>query len=439
MAALLADSGFAICSSASLQPSARAAAWPGRDSGASQAKDARQSKSKAEGQDAAARRKPRPARDPPGFYMGRPIADVMSWQGADWLFRETRIEEEQPEAMLDALKIPRGATVADVGAGAGYHSIRLARRVGPKGTVFATDVQPEMLQMLQRQRPRGRRHQHQADPLHPARHQAPRGGGRPDPDGRRLPRMLRPRDRPFKGFSRPLKPGGRLVLVEFRGEDPDVPIKPEHKMTLDQVRREVEPQGFTFKESLEFLPWQHVIIFEKPAEAKADRPKTAPAPATKPGQPGGHAEEPVASSDRRVVGRRTKQRWLSAGELETTEYEFSISPSALDMSRPRPPSTGSASSSPRSRIEAKSGARTKITSWSRMSAASRRRFPPMCPQALPRTPATTGTSMIVADGMGGWPRATSPAGTPSRPESSLDQTVTQMGFQDQQERGARTV
>ena len=61
-------------------------------------------------------------------------------------------------------------------------------------------------------------------------------------------------------------PGGRLVLVEFRAEDPDVPIKPEHKMTLDQVRKEIEPKGFSFKESLEFLPWQHIIIFEKPAE-----------------------------------------------------------------------------------------------------------------------------------------------------------------------------
>ncbi len=70
-----------------------------------------------------------------------------------------------------------------------------------------------------------------------------------------------------------MKPKGRLVLVEFRGEDENVPIKPEHKMTLKQVRLEVEPQGFTFKESLEFLPWQHVIIFEKPAEApKRDEP-----------------------------------------------------------------------------------------------------------------------------------------------------------------------
>src|SRR5262249_15303987 len=86
------------------------------------------------------KQKPRPAarvkantrNDPSGFYMGRQIADVMSWEGVDWLFRETRIEEEQPEAMLDALKIEKGATVADVGAGAGYHTLRLAKRVGPK-------------------------------------------------------------------------------------------------------------------------------------------------------------------------------------------------------------------------------------------------------------------------------------------------------------------
>ena len=71
----------------------------------------------------------------------------------------------------------------------------------------------------------------------------------------------------LQGLRKALKPGGRLVLVEFRGEDPEVPIKPEHKMTLAQVRREVEPQGFTFKESLEFLPWQHIIIFEKPTPA----------------------------------------------------------------------------------------------------------------------------------------------------------------------------
>ena len=94
---------------------------------------------------------PKPAkvrRDPPGTYKGRPIAGVMSYEGADWLFRDSREAEEQPEQMLDALKIQPGQVVADVGAGAGYTSLRLARRVGPTGTVLATDVQPQMLRML---------------------------------------------------------------------------------------------------------------------------------------------------------------------------------------------------------------------------------------------------------------------------------------------------
>jgi ubiquinone/menaquinone biosynthesis C-methylase UbiE len=220
-------------------------------------------------------------RDPPGYYMGRQIAPVMSWQGAEWLFRETRVEEEQPEAMLDALKIPAGATVADVGAGAGYHSIRLAKRVGPKGKVLASDLQPEMLEMLEANaRTAGVANikpirATQADTKLPSAavdlilmvdvyHECS------DPETI------------LGGLYRALKPNGRLVLVEFRGEVPEIPILPEHKMTLKQVRREVEPQGFVFKESLEFLPWQHVIIFEKAAEAKLEA-KAAKAPAAKPG------------------------------------------------------------------------------------------------------------------------------------------------------------
>jgi ubiquinone/menaquinone biosynthesis C-methylase UbiE len=229
--------------------------------------------------------KGRARRDPPGFYMGRPIADVMSWQGADWLFRETRIDEEQPEAMLNALKIPRGATVADVGAGAGYYSIRLARRVGPKGVVYATDVQPEMLRML-RDNARSAR----VTNVKPIRC-TQLDTGLPD---RAVDLVLMvdvyhecsDPETTLQGLRAALKPGGRLVLVEFRGEDAEVPIKPEHKMTLDQVRREVEPQGFTFKESLEFLPWQHVIIFLKPDDPKDGKPSAggvdqAPAPSAK--------------------------------------------------------------------------------------------------------------------------------------------------------------
>jgi ubiquinone/menaquinone biosynthesis C-methylase UbiE len=227
------------------------------------------SKAKAEPDRAKARNsralpRPRARRQRSGSYMGRQIAEVMSWQGVEWLFRETRVEEEQPEAMLDALKIPPGATVADVGAGAGYHSIRLARRVGPEGTVLATDVQPEMLEMLkQRARAEGVTN---IKPLLCSQRDTKLPDGKVD-----LILMVdvyhecSDPETTLQGLRRALRPGGRLVLVEFRGEDPEVPIKPEHKMTLKQVRREVEPQGFTFRTSLEFLPWQHVIIFEKPA------------------------------------------------------------------------------------------------------------------------------------------------------------------------------
>ena len=174
--------------------------------------------------------------------MGRQIADVMSWEGVDWLFRETRIEEEQPEAMLDALKIPRGATVADVGAGAGYHSIRLARRVGPKGTVLATDLQPQMLEMLKNNaREAGVTN---IKPIRATQTDTKLPDAKVD-----LILMVdvyhecSDPETTLKGLFKALKPLGRLVLVEFRGEDPDVPIKPEHKMTLNQVRREVEPRG----------------------------------------------------------------------------------------------------------------------------------------------------------------------------------------------------
>jgi ubiquinone/menaquinone biosynthesis C-methylase UbiE len=228
--------------------------------------------------------KPKDAPGSPRFYMGRLIADVMSWEGVDWLFRETRIEEEQPEAMLSALKIPRGATVADVGAGAGYHSIRLARRVGPKGIVLATDVQPQMLEMLTN-------NARQAGVTNIKRILATQNDTKL-PDAKvdlilmvDVYHECSDPEAALKGFLKALKPLGRLVLVEFRGEDPDVPIKPEHKMTLQQVRREVEPQGFVFKDSLEFLPWQHVIIFEKPAETKKASQSVRPTRATSPGSP----------------------------------------------------------------------------------------------------------------------------------------------------------
>jgi ubiquinone/menaquinone biosynthesis C-methylase UbiE len=219
-------------------------------------------------------------RDPPGFYMGRQIAPVMSWQGADWLLRLTRIEEEQPEAMLDALKIPPGATVADVGAGVGYHSIKLAKRVGPTGKVLASDLQPEMIAMLES-------NARDAGATNIKAIRATQSDTKLPDAAVDLILMVdvyhecTDPETTLAGLYKALKPRGRLVLVEFRGEDPEIPILPEHKMTLKQVRRELEPQGFVFKESLEFLPWQHVIIFEKPAEANS-KAKSAPGPAAKP-------------------------------------------------------------------------------------------------------------------------------------------------------------
>lgn len=212
----------------------------------------------------------------PRMYMGRPIADVMSFHGADWLVRDTREQEEQPEAMLDALKIKPGSTVADVGAGVGYTSLKLARRVGSEGIVLATDVQPEMLQMLAANaREAGLKN---VRPIRCTSTDTKLPEGKVD-----LVLMVDvyhecvDPEATLQGLLKALKPGGRLVLVEFRGEDPEVPIKPEHKMTFAQVRRELEPQGFKFKEKFDFLPWQHIIVFEKPTSKGKDKVEEAPA------------------------------------------------------------------------------------------------------------------------------------------------------------------
>ncbi len=220
---------------------------------------------------------PAPPRD--GVYEGRLIAQVMSYLGASWLLRETRVDEEQPDRMLAALEIQPGMTVADVGAGVGFHSLKLAKLVGPKGTVYATDVQPQMIQMLKSRISAAR-----------VRNVKPVLCTQDDP---KLPasavdlilmvdvyhEMADP-GASLQALRKALKPGGRLVLVEFRGEDLEVPIRPEHKMTVAQVRKEVEPLGFRFQVLHDFLPWQHILVFEKPAEAPAPEPASLPAVST---------------------------------------------------------------------------------------------------------------------------------------------------------------
>ncbi|MFM7319218.1 MAG: class I SAM-dependent methyltransferase [bacterium] len=206
--------------------------------------------------------------DRPGTFMGRAIAPVMSYLGADWLLRDTREEEEHPEQMLDALGLKPGDVVADVGAGVGYTSVRIARRVGPNGKVYASDIQPQMIRML-KANIRNLKMEKLITPVQCTATET----GLPDAaiDLVIMVDVYHECSEPIKtleGIKKALKPGGRLVLIEFRAEDPDVPIRPEHKMTLAQARKEVEAQGFNFLKNDPRLPWQHIIIFQKPTDIK---------------------------------------------------------------------------------------------------------------------------------------------------------------------------
>ena len=204
-----------------------------------------------------------PSRDGTGkVYMGREIAQYMSHRGARWLEREGRAREEQPDAVVAALELNPGDTVVDLGAGTGYFTRRLARAV-PQGRVLAVDIQPEMLEMLTETLAEEGIENVEAvlgtesDPNLPA--------ARVD-----LTLMVDA----YHEFAFPAEimaalfaatvPGGRVALVEYRGEDPAVPIKPLHKMTEAQVVRELEASGFRHLRTLDFLPQQHLLLFERP-------------------------------------------------------------------------------------------------------------------------------------------------------------------------------
>jgi ubiquinone/menaquinone biosynthesis C-methylase UbiE len=195
-------------------------------------------------------------------YKGRMIAPVMSAAGADWLTREDREKYEQPDKVLNALNLREGMTVADIGAGVGYFSLRLARRVRSSGRVLAVDVQPEMLSLLKKSAEKEELLNIDLILGAPTDPHLPESSV----DLALLVDVYHEFQYPeemITGIRRSLKPDGRLVLVEYRGEDPTVPIKPEHKMTERQVLDEIEPMGFRLKEKLEFLPWQHILIFSK--------------------------------------------------------------------------------------------------------------------------------------------------------------------------------
>lgn len=187
-------------------------------------------------------------------------AETMSWRGADWLTRPEREAEERPEQMLDLLQVPVGGTVADIGAGVGYHAWRLARRVGARGRVYATDLQPEMLRLLE-----ASMKEHGVTNVVTIQSGQDRTGL---PDGAidlalmvDVYHELSDARTFLAAVRRALKPAGRLALVEFRAEDPAVPIRIEHKMTAEQVVAELHDAGFSLVMRDESLPWQHVLLF----------------------------------------------------------------------------------------------------------------------------------------------------------------------------------
>lgn len=198
---------------------------------------------------------------------GRKIAGVMGMSGADWLVRSEREAEEQPEKALDALNLKPGMVVADIGAGVGYMSLRMAKRVGPGGKVYANDLQPEMLVKLRENAAKARITNVEtvlgdvADPKLPANSM----------DLVLLVDVYHEFSQPqqmLRKIRETLKPDGRLVLLEYRAEDPNVPIIPEHKMTVAQVKSELEAEGFVLQPVIETLPRQHILILTK-AAAKA--------------------------------------------------------------------------------------------------------------------------------------------------------------------------
>jgi precorrin-6B methylase 2 len=206
----------------------------------------------------------RPSRDGIGkVYFGREIAQVMGHQAAGWLERPEREEEERTDLLLAALALKPGESVADIGAGSGYFSWRMARKVGETGKIYAVEIQQEMLDILM-----ANMKKQQVDTI-----VRPVLGTVQDPklpeagvDTILLVDVYHEFDFPFEmaqAMIKALKPGGRLVLVEYRGEDPAVPIKPLHKMTVAQVRKEMSVHPVKFEQTIATLPRQHIIVFRK--------------------------------------------------------------------------------------------------------------------------------------------------------------------------------
>ncbi|MBR90919.1 MAG: methyltransferase type 11 [Verrucomicrobiales bacterium] len=199
------------------------------------------------------------------FYMGRQISHVMGHQGAAWLERPEREREENTSEMIKCLKLKPGDQVADIGVGTGYIARRMAKAIGPKGTVFGVDIQPEMLALLDKN-------------MKKAGITNVKGvrGTISDPklaanslDFVIMVDVYHEFSHPYemmRGIVEALKPGGRVAFVEYRAEDPKVPIKRLHKMSEMQVKKEASLFPLKHVETYKKLPWQHVIFFQKVAQ-----------------------------------------------------------------------------------------------------------------------------------------------------------------------------
>ena len=207
----------------------------------------------------------RAVHDPNGtgrFYMGREIAQVMGAGGIVWLDRPERAGEEHPEAVIDALGLHGGEVVADLGAGSGYFTFRLAAKVGKTGKVLAVDIQDEMLEALRRR----------ATALGVTNVEEVKGSEtNPKLSASTVDLVLmvdvyHELAYPFEVMTKvreALKPSGRVVFVEYRKEDPRVPIKELHKMTVEQLGNEMKAVGLVHVRTVETLPSQHIVIFGK--------------------------------------------------------------------------------------------------------------------------------------------------------------------------------
>lgn len=213
------------------------------------------------------------ARDPQ-VYMGRTIAPTMHFSGAGWLTRPTRDQEEEPLKLLNSLKVRPGQTICDFGCGNGFHSLQLAKRVGASGTVHAVDIQPEMLEMLEeRAGTRGLTN------IKPVLATVEESGLSPETyDMVLMVDVYHELSNPAEilaAVHKSLKREGRLVLVEFREEDETVPILPLHKMSQDQVMKELTANKFKLVGQFDRLPWQHVLQFTR-ADAKTPEAELRP-------------------------------------------------------------------------------------------------------------------------------------------------------------------